>query len=75
MEVGEVLCLVVDGVKNPGGMPNPVTRSHPIGNPDADHPCTDVVISREFVKIGSVYGGSVVLGGCGTWGHFFRSAE
>ena len=54
MEAGEVLCLVVDGVKNPGGMPNPVTRSHPIGNPDADPPCTDVVISREFVKIGSV---------------------
>ena len=54
MEVGEVLCLVVDGVKNPGGMPNPVTGSHPIGNPDADPPCTDVVIGGEFVKTGSV---------------------
>ena len=54
MEADGLTCPVPDEVKNCGGIQNPVTGSHPIMNPDADPPCTIVVIGAEFVKTGSV---------------------
>ena len=47
-----------------GGMPYPVSRSHPSGHPDVDPPCTNVVIDGDVVKTGSTCGGNVTPGGC-----------
>ena len=47
-----LFCPNVDGENDHGGMPKPVTGSHPTGDLDADPPCTDVMNGGEFVKTG-----------------------